>query len=173
MAMSKGSDAVEYDPGGTPVTGRRVLLIVLAFFAVIIAANVTMMTFALNNFGGLVVANSYVASQRFNQDVAAARAAPSASWRFEAAADLEGVTLTIHDADGAPVAPPGLRGVLGRPSHQRDDVAVAFELGAPGVYRTDVPLKPGAWRLSLAIDGPNGPIARRVDVFLSPNTRLR
>ena len=169
MTTSESCGEAEYDPGGTPVTGRRVLLIVLAFFGVVITANVTMMTFALNNFGGLVVANSYVASQRFNQDVAAARAAPSAAWRFEAAADAEGVTLTIRDAEGAPASAPGLRGVIGRPSHQRDDSVVRFSSVGPGAYRADVPLQKGAWRLSLAIDGPSGPIGRRVDLFLSPN----
>ena len=55
----------------TPFTGRKMLFSVLAFFGVIIAANMTMMTFALTTHTGTVVPNSYVASQDFNKHIAA------------------------------------------------------------------------------------------------------
>ena len=173
MATSQTSSGVDYDPSGSPVTGRRVLFIILAFFGVIISVNVTMVIFAINNFGGLVVANSYVASQRFNQDIAAARAAPSVDWSFLAQGDPEGVTLTVTDVAGAPAALTGLRGVIGRPSHEREDVPVQFETVKPGVYRAAAALKQGSWRVSLAFDGPSGPIARRVDLFLPPSPSNR
>ena len=46
-----------------PLTGRKVLLIAVAAFAVILAANLAMLLAATGTFPGLVVKNSYVASQ--------------------------------------------------------------------------------------------------------------
>ncbi|MBU1306263.1 MAG: FixH family protein, partial [Alphaproteobacteria bacterium] len=48
-----------------PFTGRHMLLISIAFFAVVLAANLTMAISSARTWTGLVVANSYVASQQF------------------------------------------------------------------------------------------------------------
>ena len=50
-----------------PFTGRHMLLIMLGFFAVVLTANMTMVYFASHSWSGLVVKNSYVASQEFNE----------------------------------------------------------------------------------------------------------
>ncbi|TIS18850.1 MAG: cytochrome oxidase, partial [Mesorhizobium sp.] len=47
-------------------TGRHMLISILAFFAVVIGVNLTMATFAHRSWTGLVVENTYVASQQFN-----------------------------------------------------------------------------------------------------------
>ena len=64
-----------------PLTGRKVFLMFVAFFGLIIAVNVTMAVQAVKTFPGLEVANSYVASQTFDADRAAqerlAREVPS------------------------------------------------------------------------------------------------
>ena len=48
-------------------TGRHMLAIMLAFFGVIIAVNLVMATLASKSWTGLVVKNTYVASQQFNR----------------------------------------------------------------------------------------------------------
>ncbi|MFP5454579.1 MAG: FixH family protein, partial [Alphaproteobacteria bacterium] len=48
-------------------TGRHMAASMVGFFTVVIAVNVTMATVASHSFGGTVVDNSYVASQRFNR----------------------------------------------------------------------------------------------------------
>ena len=48
-------------------TGKHMLVIMFAFFGVIIAVNLTMATFAHTSWSGLVVQNSYVAGQHFNR----------------------------------------------------------------------------------------------------------
>ena len=58
---------------GFHLTGRHVAAIFVAFFAVVIAVNVLMASYAVGGFGGTVVDNSYVASQRFNGWLAQAR----------------------------------------------------------------------------------------------------
>ena len=51
---------------GAVFSGRHMLLTMLAFFGVIIGVNLTMAWFARSSWTGLVVENSYVASQEFN-----------------------------------------------------------------------------------------------------------
>ena len=47
-------------------TGRHMTMVLVAFFGTIIVVNFTMARFASSTFGGVVVENSYVASQHFN-----------------------------------------------------------------------------------------------------------
>ena len=55
-------------------TGRHMLVIMVAFFSVIIAVNLTMAFFARSSWTGAVVENTYVASQQFNRKAAEGRA---------------------------------------------------------------------------------------------------
>jgi nitrogen fixation protein FixH len=47
-------------------TGWHMALILIGFFAVVVGVNLLMARFASSTFGGVVVENSYVASQQFN-----------------------------------------------------------------------------------------------------------
>jgi nitrogen fixation protein FixH len=142
MAMS------DFTPAAVPFTGRRMLLIMVAFFATIITVNGTMLTFAVKTFGGLVVGNSYVASQNFNRDVAAARAQPIRGWDIGTEADTGGITVTIQDRE-QPVRGLGIEAVLRRPTHARQEHAVTLTEAAMGVYAGKVALEPGQWMLTL------------------------
>lgn len=68
-------------------TGWHATAIIVAFFGVIIAVNVLMATLASETFGGTVVDNSYVASQKFNAWIAAGRAQRALGWSI--AVDLD------------------------------------------------------------------------------------
>lgn len=61
-------------------TGWHATGIIVGFFGVVIAVNFTMATLASRTFGGTVVDNSYVASQKFNVWLAEARAQKSLGW---------------------------------------------------------------------------------------------
>ncbi|MEM9726472.1 MAG: FixH family protein [Pseudomonadota bacterium] len=169
-------DPHDYTPRGRPITGPKVLLIILLFFGVIIAANGTMMYYALSNFSGLVVKNSYVASQTFEEDQARFRASPIKSWAIDPRTDGESVELHVRDADGAPVEGLQLSGVFGRRSHDREDRPIHFDEIAPGLYLALVGPNPsldpeaepqgparGAFRLRLR-DAATPDVARRIDM---------
>ena len=70
-------------------TGWHMTAIMIAFFGVIITVNMTMAVFATRTFGGKVVENSYVASQQFNEWLAAARAQEKLGWKHELSLDGE------------------------------------------------------------------------------------
>src|SRR3546814_10033574 len=71
-------------PAPSPIrrfTGWHMTAILIAFFAAVIAVNMLMATVAVRSFGGTVVENSYVASQKFNGWLAQARAQRRLGWR--------------------------------------------------------------------------------------------
>ena len=52
---------------GRTFTGWHMATILVSFFAIVVGVNLLMARFATSTFGGVVVENSYVASQQFNQ----------------------------------------------------------------------------------------------------------
>lgn len=134
----------DYTAQETPITGRKVLLTIVAFFGVIIAVNATMLTLAVKTFGGLVVENSYVASQRFNEDVAAARSQPIRQWSIDVAG-TEPLQLRLQDAESRPVQDAHFMLRAVRPTRGDETVALAFQEVAPGLYQADNTLSPGQW----------------------------
>ena len=141
----------DFAPAATPFTGRKMLFAILAFFGVVIAANMTMLVFAVNSFGGLVVENSYVASQSFNEDVAAAQAQPMYRWSI-AVAGRDALTASIAHENGNPVQRLSLTAIAARPSHERETLSIPLSEAAPGEYRGETGLAPGQWRITLNTD---------------------
>ncbi|MEM0923054.1 MAG: FixH family protein [Pseudomonadota bacterium] len=128
-----------------PLTGRRVLLIALACFATVIAANMTMLMAATGTFPGLVVKNAYVEGQGWNARAAAQKAL---GWHAEFA--YRDGALSVALGDGSEDWP--LLLTIGRPTRDDEDQRITL---APGQRRADLTLTPGAWRIEVAtLDGP-------------------
>lgn len=150
---------------GRPLTGRKVLVIALASFGVVLAANVTMMFFALDGFPGLVERNPYVAAQKFDAEVKAERAL---GWSFDA--DWSGGELRVsaRDAAGEPLAGLEVTAVVGRPATDVDDRRVVLS-GKDGQYRAPVDLPAGRWRIDILARRGDGAVFRIADdLYLSP-----
>ena len=132
-----------------PLTGRKVLIILLAFFGTVTAVNVVMMYSAISTFPGLVVQNSYVASQNFDAE---REAHIALGWR--ATIDLKDGVLTadIRDRGGAPVHGLAVTAKVGRPSSDKDDHVVDLA-EADGVYRAEPGLKKGIWLIEVHAEG--------------------
>lgn len=137
---------------GRPLTGRKVLLMLVAAFAVILAANLAMLFAATGSFPGLVVANSYVASQEWNRQTAAQRAL---GWRAGAAYEGGVLTVSMAGPDGQPVPGLGLVAVVGRPASQVSDVRLELAEGPDG-YAAPLELAPGQWRVEITGTGAGG-----------------
>lgn len=136
-----------------PLTGRHVLIAILAFFGVIFAVNGVMTYFALNTFSGLAVDDAYRKGLRYNQQIAAADAQAAMGWRGELIyRDGPGVLrLTLIDQAELPLRDLRVEGVLGRPASAQEDRAIAFVQTTPGVYEATVGLLPGGqWSARLS-----------------------
>ena len=134
------------------LTGRMVLAITVAAFAVIIGVNLLLAFSAVRTFPGLEVGNSYVASQSFDRDRAAQTAL---HWTVTPDYDGKVMTLAIRDAAGQPVRAESLTATIGRPTHVREDVTPTFTYEG-GVYRAPVTLAPGAWNIHLTATAADG-----------------
>lgn len=133
-------------------TGWHIAAILVAFFAVVIAVNVLMASIAVRSFGGTVVENSYVASQRFNGWLAAARAQDGLRWKDDVVTDgARHVVLTLGDYAGAPVGGGTVGAVAQHPLGRAADIPLAFHETAPGRYVSVTGLPAGRWRVRLDV----------------------
>lgn len=131
-----------------PFTGRRMTAILVTFFAVVIGVNVLMARLASSTFGGVVVENSYVASQEFNGWLKQASAQRSLGWKGTIARDTAGrAVVTLTDRNGTPIAAAAITAIAEHPLGQRPATALAFHETAPGSYAA--PLEAGRWRIKV------------------------
>ncbi|GGH59489.1 nitrogen fixation protein FixH [Frigidibacter albus] len=151
--------------GGRPLTGRKVLLIVVGFFAVIIGVNLTMAFQAVSTFPGLEVKNSYVASQTFDAERASQEAL---GWQVTHEYGADGVlSLVMRDAQGMPAPIKALSVTIGRTTHTRDDRPLDLAYTG-GIYTTKLDLEPGNWLLHLNAESADGVAFRqRYDMFVN------
>lgn len=84
-------------------TGRHMLLIMLAFFGVVVSVNVTMAVLANTSWTGLIVPNSYVASQHFDTDTAEREAMLAKGYALSLATTKTGLTVELKDKAGIPM----------------------------------------------------------------------
>jgi nitrogen fixation protein FixH len=128
-----------------PFTGRHMAIIIISFFAVIIAVNLTMAYFARSSWTGLVVKNSYVASQSFNRDAEIARQQQALGWRMTLNVKREAVQFTVLDRDNRAMTGLRIRAVLQRPTDEAGDQILKLQESGAGIYRTDVVIGGGVW----------------------------
>jgi nitrogen fixation protein FixH len=127
-----------------PFTGRHMLMIMLAFFGTVIAVNMTMVYFATHSWTGLVVKNSYVASQKFNATTAALEQAAAGVHATVLFANGK-LTVSLTDTSGKAVNARNVLVRLGRPSHEGEDQTISLGALGNGVYATEHGLAKGQW----------------------------
>lgn len=132
-------------------TGWHMLAILLGFFGVVVAVNMTMATLAMRTFGGTVVDNSYVASQRFNSWLAEARAQERLGWQTRLALDRGRRVTVALSAGPAPLSGAVVTAVARHPLGQTPDVTLVFRATAPGSYVAHAPLPSGRWLVHVEI----------------------
>lgn len=134
-----------------PFTGRHMAAILIAFFGVVIAVNVTMAMFATRTFGGTVVENSYVASQRFNLWLAQGRAQDELGWTTAVSLDARRRPMLSLRLRGRPLDGATVEGVARHPLGRAPDLPVALRPAGAGRYVADRPLPAGRWLLQLMV----------------------
>ncbi len=130
-------------------TGTHMLLIMVAFFGTIIAVNLTMAMYASSSWTGLIVKNSYVASQAFNQELGQARQQAARGWTGAIEYKANGLELTVTDKAGTPVHLNNVVALVGRPAYEQSDMTLGLAAQGAGMYRADTALAPGVWQISM------------------------
>ncbi|MEE4153102.1 MAG: FixH family protein [Erythrobacter sp.] len=132
-----------------PFTGRHMLAIFVIGFGIVAAVNFYMASLAVGGFHGIVVENSYVASQKFNSWLEEARKEQALGWEVGAARTGDG-----HVILETSVVPEGaiLSAELRRPLGDREFMHLDFApMPEAGRYRSTVEIAEGRWTVRLTI----------------------
>lgn len=131
-------------------TGWHATMMLVAFFGVVIAVNLVMARDAISTFGGLVVENSYVASQHFNKWLAEADAEKALGWQATIERSAPGTFQTqVLDSKGKPISAAQVRLFAEHPLGRKPPVDVVLTEGAPGLYSGALPA--GRWYVRLVV----------------------
>jgi nitrogen fixation protein FixH len=175
MVMSRKPDGPEdsdYEPGGRPLTGWKVLAIFVGFFVTVFIVDGVMAFKAIRTFSGEVNPHPYERGLAYNKDIAAARAQAAREWKVDAhvsrAAPAEAlVTVEARDASGQPVTGVEMNALFAAPADVARDVRVKLAETAPGRYAAKTALPPGQRDLVLTAERDGRELFRsknRIDV---------
>ena len=130
-------------------TGKHMTMILVAGFGVVFAVNFAMASLASSTFGGIVVENSYVASQHFNRWLDEAEKERELGWTLKTTR-LENGKLSAHLA-GAPRYAT-VTAEARHPLGHMPDVMLTFERDVSGELVSDKPLPEGRWTLRYTVE---------------------
>ncbi len=136
-------------------TGRHMAAILVAFFGVVIAINLVMATFASRTFGGMIVENSYVASQKFNGWLEKARAEKALGWSLAVKRGARDRLEASLGAGARPIDGAEMAAVAHHPLGRMPERSLRFRNIGAGRYESVSPLPAGRWivRVSVRVEG--------------------
>jgi nitrogen fixation protein FixH len=130
-------------------TGWHMLALMLTFFAVIFGVNFYMAFSATRTWTGLVVENSYVASQQFNTKLANARTQQEMGWQGGLDYIDSQLQFSLRDGEGRALRPTSVVIELSRPIGVTGDQSVVLSRAADGSFTAPVDLAPGVWNAAI------------------------
>lgn len=133
-------------------TGRHMLGIMVAFFSVIIAVNLLMATLANTSWTGLVVKNTYVASQEFNRKAQEGRAQADLGWQPRLTIAGGELRYAMLDREGRPVTLKSVTMAFRHPAYDKKDVTMTLAPGAAGSFVADHVPSDGLWIVDVEAD---------------------
>ena len=137
------------------LNGYHVLMMFVAFFGVIIIVNFTMAWLASNTWTGLVVKNTYVASQEYNEQIELAKQQKAMGWKTEFSYEGDELKFLVTGKNDLPGAFANVYVELGRPVAEQNDVRLELKKLSSGTYGTQIGLSPGLWSFRLVAEGIN------------------
>lgn len=134
---------------GRRFTGWHMLALMIGFFGIIISVNVFMAVSATRTWTGLVVENSYVASQEFNTKLANARDQIAMGWEGGLEYADNALRFTLVDGNGAPLQAETVSVHISRPIGVTGDQTLMLEHMPDGSFSAPVTLDTGVWNAAI------------------------
>lgn len=149
---------LETTPQPTPrkFTGYHMILVMVLFFGTIISVNLLMAWYATHSWTGLVVKNSYVASQHFNEVTAEKRAQAALGWQTGLTYADQRLTVTVAEKSGGAIKNAIVTAALGRPAHEQLDRTLQLRETTPGTYIINEALEAGVWQADFTVINASG-----------------
>jgi nitrogen fixation protein FixH len=145
-------------------TGRHIAAILVAFFGVVIAVNFTMAWLANSTFGGLVVKNSYVASQKYNEWLQKARDEKALGWTLAIERASDGRVQVAIASGEVPLRGGTVVATARHPVGREPDVTLQFRPLEDGRYESADVLPEGRWIVHVRASVNGQQINRVVDL---------
>ncbi len=141
---------IERKEQGFVFTGWHMAGVMVLFFGTIITVNMIMAWNASKSWSGLVVPNTYVASQQFNGKVAEARALAASGIEGDLTVEEGRIAYRVTDAGGAPLAANDVSAVFKRPVDERKDFTVLLAPAGEGLFVADRAVPAGQWVVDIS-----------------------
>lgn len=141
-------------------TGRHMTAILVGFFGIVIAVNFSVARVALHSFSGVVVENSYVASQDFNGWLKSAKTERDLGWAATVSRDPAG--RLVVETTGMPNSAK-LTALLRRPLGTPEDRTEALSQVAPNRY-VSKEVDAGRWIVRVEADADGQHWAQEVPI---------
>ena len=141
-----------------PLTGRHVLLLLIAFFGVVIMTNTVFVTVAVKTLRGEDQEKPYLQGIEFNQTLARRARQAALGWQASLAARRLSsgkviIDLHVYSQDRVPQTGLKLAGVLRHPVDEHLDQTITFREALPGLYQGSAErLTPGHWDVVVGTD---------------------
>jgi nitrogen fixation protein FixH len=141
-----------------PITGRHVLIGMVAFFGVVIGVNLVFAYFAVDSWTGLTAKDTYRKGLNYNETLDDAQRQAELGWTSAVAYSGGSLRVTLREADGAPISDARVEALVRRPTHEGMDRTVTlmadpggdffipFEFPAPGQWDVDLTVTRGDLR---------------------------
>lgn len=130
-------------------TGRHMTAVLVGGFGIVVAVNLAMATLATRGFGGVVVENSYVASQKYNGWLDQARKQQALGWSVDLKRQSGGpIALALHGVPTGAEVTAQLRRPLGEP----ETTELAFAAAGPDRLVSTTAIAEGRWIARIAIE---------------------
>ncbi len=147
--------------GSFQLSGGHVLAALLAFFALVVAANAVFIVFAVRSYPGEREKKSYRQGLHYNEVLDARAGQAALGWRAsidEVVGEVGGAKLivSIRKGDAAPLNGLNLAGTLVRPASEDGAEEFAFTPLGAGRYEAIVDAAQGAWDLTVTATSATG-----------------
>ena len=152
---------------GFRLTGRMVLLILIAFFGIVVGVNVFMAYVAVNTFSGMQSQRPYETGLDFNRTLKSAHVQQEQHWQvtshYERAADGHvSLKLSLRDGQGKPVEGTATKVSLLSPVNALKDVVFDLVPQGVGEFTGTASADAGQWDLVIEVKKENTEVFRSV-----------
>ncbi len=136
---------------GRKFTGWHMTGILVAFFGVVVSVNVFMAQAAISTFGGTVVDNSYVASQKFNGWLDKAEAQKALGWAVSARLNGSRHVELMADVGQVPLRNAAVEALVRHPLGRVPERSLRFDQTQDGIWTSREALPAGRWIVHLTV----------------------
>jgi nitrogen fixation protein FixH len=134
------------------LTGRAVLLWLIAFFGVVFAVNGWLVQAATSTFGGLDTPSSYQAGLRFESEIGRAERQQALHWQVDGTLKRDGageavLDVSVRDAQGQPISGLSADATLEHPANAGLDRVIHLAKIGSGAFHGVAQGRAGQWDL--------------------------